>query len=380
MKILFRSPFDDTECEVKPLWRQYYEILRLFFSLNYLPAEYYSFKFHHRDCSYPDMLRFVPYAWFLHNVNADLSPTSWEPLFSNKLLFNNYARSQGLPVTRDYGLFSTRYGYSFSDHSGLRNATDLERFLDQARLSEIVFKDLAGCQGRNIHFATVAFEPGAIQIRCRGRSFSVAEFCSLLGEGEFVIQEHMHNHSFVEKIFPASLNTFRVITFRPPNGPVKILGVLLRTGKGISQVDNYHQGGLVIPVDLATGRFIDYGYSYDCRAFSSHPDTGFVFRDERIPFWPELLSLIMRSAERFPMMAFVSWDIACAKDRLVLLEGNARWVYLFINQLSSSGMADMIREDLQDLGYSFPATKLPPLTAKVILRRISQVVRSLLPI
>lgn len=359
MKFLLKSPFDDRQVETKPLWRQYYEMLILFYSLNYHPAEYYSFRFHYKNCKYKDMLRFIPYSWFLNKVTRNMTPSSWAVLFANKALFNDFARQKGLNVIDDYGIYNNIYGYDFKDHHKLATADDLEHLFRKYNLNRAVIKDLAGMQGKNIFFITGVEAGEEIRFKIKGEWITKDGLASLLGKGEFIIQEYLENDPFTATIYPRSINTFRIITFLSNDGKVKILGALLRAGIGHKMVDNYHQGGLVIPIGLESGRMIDYGYNYDCELFTEHPDTRFRFKGVEVPHWKELLQFVEKSARTFPMMRFLSWDIAYTDKGFVILEANSGSVYIFINQLSSNGFADLIRDDLKEIGFDFPYEKLP---------------------
>jgi hypothetical protein len=369
MKFLISNPFGDENVKVKALIRQYYEMLILFYSLNYHPAEYYSFRFHHKDCTYKDMLRFIPYSWFLNKVTRNMTPSSWAVLFANKALFNNFARQKGLNVVSDYGIYNNIYGYDLKDHHKLATADDLEHLFRKYDLNRAVIKDLSGMQGKNIFFIT-GVEPGEeFRFKIKEDWITKNELASLLGKGEFIIQEYLENINFLNEIYPRSINTFRIITFLSHDGSVKFLGALLRAGIGQKMVDNYHQGGLVIPIDLESGRMIDYGYNYDCELYTEHPDTHFRFKGVEVPRWKELLQFVEKSARTFPMMRFLSWDIAYTDKGFVILEANSGSVYIFINQLSSNGFADLIRDDLKELGYEFPSEKLPFPSFKEIMSR-----------
>jgi len=359
MKFLLRSPFDDRHIETKPLWKQYYEMIILFYSLQYHPAEYYSFRFHHKGVTYRDMLRFVPYSWLLNNVTRHLTPSSWSNLFANKALFNDFARHRSLNVVSDYGIYNKIYGYDLKDHHPLATADDLEHLFRKYNLNRAVIKDLAGMQGKNIFFITGVEAGEEFRFKIKEEWITKNELASLLGKGEFIIQEYLENGPFTATIYPRSINTFRIITFLTNDGNVKILGALLRAGIGHKMVDNYHQGGLVIPIGLESGRMIDYGYNYDCELFTEHPDTRFRFKGVEVPRWKELLQFVEKSARTFPMMRFLSWDIAYTDKGFVILEANSGSVYIYINQLSSNGFADLIRDDLKEIGFDFPYEKLP---------------------
>jgi hypothetical protein len=374
MKFLLRSPFDDRQIETKPLWRQYYEMLILFYSLNYHPAEYYSFRFHHKGYTYKDMLRFIPSSWFIRNVNDQLSFRSWRALFANKSLCSTFAKNKGIVVPKEYGIFNTKYGYDFNDLNNIRNELELKDFLIKTRLKKIVFKDLTGFGGKNIYFITdVIDKDGYFQLLIDDKIVTIEEFTRLLGTGEFLIQEYLENNAFLSDIYPNSINTFRVMSFLNNEREVKILGVRLKTGIGKMKVDNSDNGGLSINIDLQTGCFINHGYDYSCKTYPAHPDSNFVFKNVKIPFWHELIEFVKECAAAFPMMRFIAWDIACTNKGICLLEANVYRILFFAHQINSDGISGLVREDLRTMGYDFPEEKVPPITVKIFFQRLIQI-------
>jgi hypothetical protein len=379
MKILLNSPFKEEKVQKKKLWKQYCEMVKLYFSLNYMPYEYYCFKFDHKDCSDRKILEFLPYSWFLYKVNLNLTPGSWESLFNNKLLFNIYAKHSGLKVPEDFGIYNIHYGYDLTGSESLRSAVDLELFFRKHLFKTIVIKDLSGTQGKNIFFASdINYREEVVVLTIDEKKYSTQQLAVFLGKGEYLFQEELKNSPFINGIYPNSLNTFRTITFLTKDKEVRILGAFLRTGIGKNKVDNWHAGGLLIPIDSKEGKIIDYGYDFSYHLYEKHPDTLFAFRDNKIPQWDELISLAKKGASAFPMMHFIAWDFAFTDKGLVIVEANIREINIFVNQLSDIGLAGLIRDDLKGLGYDFPLDKIPPVTLQNISNRLFRVTRNLL--
>jgi hypothetical protein len=321
------------------------------------------------------MLNFMPSSWFIRNVNDQLTYKSWEYLFRNKFEFNSYARNYGLSLPDDYGIYNVKYGYEFGTHSNLSNADELEDFLKKNSFRKLVFKDLTGLQGNNIYFITdIVSEGNIIQLIIDNKKTSVKEFCRIMGDGEYLIEEYLKNNDFMNGIYPNSINTFRVFTFYNRDGMVNILGAYLRTGVGSSLVDNWHCGGMIIPVDAEKGCFVGIGYNQDYSMYKAHPDTHFLFSNEKIPLWEDLVKLVKDSASCFPMMRHIAWDIAFTSKGIVIVEANAGQIMFLGCQSGTRGFAHILRKDLKALGYDFPEGKMPPITARVFMERIIQII------
>jgi hypothetical protein len=70
---------------------------------------------------------------------------------------------------------------------------------------------------------------------------------------DYVFEETILQHQTMATIYPHSVNTLRIDTFRDRNGDVRPISALLRMGTGGHYVDNASVGGCFIGVDLDTG-------------------------------------------------------------------------------------------------------------------------------
>lgn len=64
---------------------------------------------------------------------------------------------------------------------------------------------------------------------------------------DYLVQEVIAQHPYMQRLNPSSVNTMRVLTYRSvKNEMIKILGTYLRVGKHNSLVDNFSSGGYLI--------------------------------------------------------------------------------------------------------------------------------------
>jgi len=185
---------------------------------------------------------------------------------------------------------------------------ELARFLRD--YSQIVVKPLGGAFGRGVRFLADSEResPEKLHQELR-RDRSIAE--------QAVVQ-----HSAMAELHPASVNTLRITTVRS-GGLVHVVSTALRMGSGGQRVDNLKAGGIAVAVDPATGRISSTGVDRMGIRYTRHPSTGAELLGRPIPSWPDVLALAHVAAERVPLVRYVGWDIAIARDAVpLLIEGN----------------------------------------------------------
>ena len=117
---------------------------------------------------------------------------------------------------------------------------------------------------------------------------------------------------------------------------------VLKIGRGDAPVDNAGAGGLIIQIDIETGRLVGEARQkarFGSEAFTAHPETGVSFADVQIPFWSELRALVARAASILPGLPTLGWAVAITPDGPVLIEVNSLW-HLDIMQFGKTGLGD----------------------------------------
>jgi hypothetical protein len=165
-----------------------------------------------------------------------------------------------------------------------------------------------------------------------GRKFSqealLDHLCNLsrqLGQ-KVILQQRLKNHAVLSPLTNGSLSTLRITTCITPFGSIDLMPPVIRMPAGRMVVDNFAQGGLLAPVDLATGTIcgpaLQKDGTFGVISIEKHPDSGQPFRGFLIPMWSETLDLARRAHEAFRSVHFIGWDIAILEDGPILVEGN----------------------------------------------------------
>lgn len=156
----------------------------------------------------------------------------------------------------------------------------------------------------------------------------------------YIIQEVLNNSSELSKIYPNSLNTFRLITYIV-NDKIYHCPVVLRIGRGGKFVDNAHAGGLAIGVD-DDGYLKKYAFSEYGEKFEVHPDTKTKFNNYKINDLNKMIKIAYSCHIRIPNLKILSWDMAINdKNEIILIEvntfGESTWFTQYCNGKSLFG-------------------------------------------
>ncbi|HEU4630919.1 MAG TPA: sugar-transfer associated ATP-grasp domain-containing protein [Gemmatimonadaceae bacterium] len=147
-----------------------------------------------------------------------------------------------------------------------------------------------------------------------------------IASNRILVQPCLRNHRDLLPLTPGGLCTVRVLTYRHPGGEPRVALASYKMPVGDAPADNFCYGGIIAPVDLATGRL---GEAIRRRGavpvpIERHPDTGTVIAGHQLPLWSETLTLARRALEAGFERPTIGWDIAITDDGPVLVEGNTK--------------------------------------------------------
>lgn len=130
----------------------------------------------------------------------------------------------------------------------------------------------------------------------------------LLSHNNYIIQELIHQHEEINKIYSKSVNSIRVITCNF-KGKTEVLSAVIRVGQGGNRLDNASQGGLFCGINK-DGSLKKYGYTKYGKTCLVHPQ-GAVFSQCHIPNYDKCKELVINLANRFLRFSkLISWDLA----------------------------------------------------------------------
>ena len=126
-----------------------------------------------------------------------------------------------------------------------------------------------------------------------------------------LVEQCVESCDELKAFHPQSLNTLRVVTIANKDKACVFSGVL-RTGVGESVVDNSHQGGVSVQVNVETGVVETDGANTRGKRFVSHPDSGIVFKGFRIPKWDIIVETCCEAAKQTEN-PITGWDVVLNK-------------------------------------------------------------------
>jgi hypothetical protein len=145
--------------------------------------------------------------------------------------------------------------------------------------------------------------------------------------GRYLIQECLRNHPELTGL-SAGLTSLRITSCKNESGGFEVTNAVLKMSlaAGVT-VDNFHQGGAVCQVDVATG---EIGPAWDswskrpCVIHHAHPATGVRIAGMRLPCWAETVEMVERAASLFPDRIMIGFDVAITDSGPVIIEGNVQ--------------------------------------------------------
>lgn len=305
--------------EKKPLPRQLREMVALGSYYRFVPYQYVKHGLYRRSFD-GDVLDFIP-PTLLVRLQEDLNPEDAIDMVVDKMRFTNLMREAGLPVAEI--LACVRQDTAITNATGEKLTLEqLMAIVDERGLHELFLKPIAGALGT-----------GALKVEVtRGGFRSAGEWRApehVLHElvtkntAAYLVQPALRQHEILERICPTSINTVRIDTLAIGD-QVEHSGAVLRVGSG-SFTDNWAGGGLIVKIDLATGRLNGTGKTkaqYGRKAYEKHPITGVRFAGAQLPFWPEVKQIVAEGARILHPLKALGWDVAICPRGPVLLEAN----------------------------------------------------------
>ncbi len=143
-----------------------------------------------------------------------------------------------------------------------------------------------------------------------------------------LIEEEIIQHKDVSKIYPCSLNCFRIVTLVHNNTP-HILYAVFKMGNNGHFVDNLENGGIACSFDLEKGEINGQGHTSALIMHDKHPYTNVAFKGYKIPYVKEMQDLVKEAAMVVSEIKYVGWDVCITENGPAIVEGNDYPAYDF---------------------------------------------------
>jgi hypothetical protein len=232
--------------------------------------------------------------------------------------FHDIGRQRGLPVIESLALFA----------EGSLQAWYSDAARETLPRHDLVFKPVDSAGGHG--FQLWAYDASADRWERDGVKLDQAgllEHCRRSATlHAHILQPRLVNHSALRGIHGLALSTIRMVSYLRPSGQGGVLLAGLRIAREGSPTDNLDTGGMVAPIDLATGRLKAALPRFPIHAPATHhPVTGAPVAGVELPFFLEAEQLALTAHRVFPWVPFIGWDIAITAKGPVLVEANPDW-------------------------------------------------------
>lgn len=308
------------------LWRQLGEMVVLRAMRGVGPGYYHTAGFWRRDLSWEDKTGQLSEREYRRCLRV-LNPPPYRKLSQNKIPEKAILALHGIPTPRFLGRLHMHVGRTAAG-GPLRDAADLEHLARHEGATRMVFKPLEGWGGRGVHIPVL--EHGAVltfRDDERGETGDAAAYCrhvlGLARGGDWIVEAYFPQHPVLAAINPDSVNTLRLWVLDHGADGCGILTAFLRIGRAGSVVDNTSRGGIVAPVDLASGRLAAAREACADHAFHArHPDHGAPIEGVMLPYWADIRDVAMQALSVFPEIRFAGLDVAVGPSGPAVLELN----------------------------------------------------------
>jgi hypothetical protein len=266
------------------------------------------------------------YPWrFLYNMKAYFNESKAWDVLENKLYFDFFYRQFNISLP-EILMYNHRRLFVRDNKTAVTENVDhfkvlLNECFDKTPLSDSIFLkktywSYGGDKIFKIYRQQLNSDPDLI-----------AKLYAEVIKSGYLVQETVRQHPDLDSLNPSSLNTIRFDTYIDPDGKTELISGYLRMSIRNQPVDNISSGGVLVGINLETGRLKKEGFSnlqdLGTRILTFHPVTLKEFDGFEIPFFDKARELVIKAASLMPALRLVGWDVAISESGPVLIEGNS---------------------------------------------------------
>lgn len=263
-------------------------------------------------------------------------------ILADKFIFGQLVASIGFPTPAIIGLCNSEeiYWLNSQKRTSWNELKQYEGF-------RAFIKDINGRTGKNAFLLEV--QNGSIYLN---NLATCIEDIQKTIVGKYIIQEIVIQHELLSKIYPHSVNTLRLVTINNQNNII-LASATYRFGTRGSNTDNWSLSGVAIGVDTINGELKKNGAFYynQNKRIVAHPDTAFLFKGFKIPYFSESVMIVCELHKFFYGLHSIGWDIAITNTGPNILEGNESWG-ISLQQFHDNNIKKVFLDSLEEKNYS----------------------------
>lgn len=247
--------------------------------------------------------RIVPEVFFLSYIEPILNNDQSTALLQNKSIYNKWFTDGIFPKCFFHKINGRYFSHDFTKIDNINKYIDSN--IQDSDLPCVIkpSKDTTG--GEGVHFV-----------------HNIEEIKRIIKlHPDLVVQEKVQQSSLISEIIQDSVNTVRICLYKDKTSAWNVLNSNIRMGKDGS-LDNESAGGIVCNI-RDDGYLNDYAVDKFATKYFSHPNSGYVFKGKKLPYYEDLIQASKNVASQMFGVRLISLDMA--------LDDNNNWRCIEVN-------------------------------------------------
>lgn len=276
----------------------------------YPHVEPYSYRLFRHYCG--DTPYIVPEDIGHSFIETKLNPNRYLPFYDDKNMLSMLLPASYTPQTILYRVCGGRILNERHQVSGIdADSTPQDVFSFIGGRNVILKQSIDSNSGRNL----LLFKAdGDRYVSYDGKVILDGHFLIEFGR-DWVIQEVVKQHQDLSRFCSSSVNTLRISTYRSvKDEQIYIISAVIRIGKQGSVVDNLHQGGGMVGINVATGELKHEVIDQYANRTTTLNEINFAENTFLIPHWTKLISFCKEVASRNHHCRLIALDVTLTED------------------------------------------------------------------
>lgn len=154
-------------------------------------------------------------------------------------------------------------------------------------------------------------------------SVILAGYTDVIKSQGLLFETYIEQSEAYAKFNPTSVNTVRTWVLQQGNN-IEVIGALFRIGRENALTDNSSSGGLLLPVDIKTGRLAKGSTTLTPHSeeFSHHLDSGLQLEGEILAHWQQVIDCSCETLRKLPCTHFAGLDVCMTAQGPLIIEVN----------------------------------------------------------
>lgn len=151
------------------------------------------------------------------------------------------------------------------------------------------------------------------------------DFNQILNQGDAVLQTPIIQSKFFDEILEDNVSTLRILTYKDNDNEIKYAASFLRVGRKHDDIVQASTS-IKVPIIDEEGTFNAFANGdSDWKRFYEHPDTGYKFAGNKIPYFKNAVNDCIVIHKKIPHVTIIAWDVSITdKGETQIIEWNAK--------------------------------------------------------